>query len=77
MSAAFAQQVLTWFECGAPWRLKLASFYEQYEFSLLDAALPADLQPLCDAETLSYLPREIGSPKHSHRQGRTRSCPRC
>ncbi len=61
MSVAFAEQLLTWFECGAPWRLKVASFYEQYEFSLLDAALPIGLQSLYDGDTLSYLRREIGS----------------
>jgi Rps23 Pro-64 3,4-dihydroxylase Tpa1-like proline 4-hydroxylase len=60
MSAAFAEQLLTWFESGAPWRLKVARFYEQYEFSLFDAALPGDLQALCDGDTMSYLRREIG-----------------
>ena len=36
-------QVLAWFESGAPWRLVETDFYEQFEFSLLDAQLPPEL----------------------------------
>ncbi len=32
--------LLEWLEQAAPWRLKIASFYEQYEFSVADAELP-------------------------------------
>jgi Rps23 Pro-64 3,4-dihydroxylase Tpa1-like proline 4-hydroxylase len=61
MGDSFAERLLEWFEKGAPWQLKIASFYEQYEFSLLDAGLPTQFAPLCDAETLCYLRREIGN----------------
>lgn len=61
MGAVFGQQLLAWFERDAPWQLKVASFYEQYEFSLFDADLPASLQSLCGDDTLSYLRREIGT----------------
>jgi Rps23 Pro-64 3,4-dihydroxylase Tpa1-like proline 4-hydroxylase len=61
MSLPFAEQLLAWFEQGAPWRLKVASFYEQYEFSLLDPGLPIDFASLCDAATITYLRRTIES----------------
>ena len=32
IAAPFGEELLTWFESGAPWKLKIASFYEQYEF---------------------------------------------
>ena len=40
--------LLEWLEQGAPWRLKIASFYEQYEFSVADAELPDCIAPLCE-----------------------------
>jgi hypothetical protein len=61
MSAAFTEELLAWFEQCAPWRLKVARFYEQYEFSLLDHGLPTEFAPLCNVDTLSYLRREIGT----------------
>jgi len=36
---------LHWLETDAPWRLKIATFYQQYEFSLCDAVLPNAIQP--------------------------------
>jgi len=51
----YGERLLEWFENCAPWRLKVASFYEQYEFSLLDVVLPSEFAPLCDPDTLSYL----------------------
>ncbi len=59
MDGSFGDQLLEWFEKAAPWRLKIASFYEQYEFSLLDAGLPTEFATLCHADTLSYLRREM------------------
>jgi Rps23 Pro-64 3,4-dihydroxylase Tpa1-like proline 4-hydroxylase len=35
LSPASANQVLAWLQTDAPWRLRVESFYEQYEFSLL------------------------------------------
>lgn len=45
LGEAGSEAVLAWFETSAPWRLKVESFYEQYEFSLLDCELP----PIIDA----------------------------
>jgi Rps23 Pro-64 3,4-dihydroxylase Tpa1-like proline 4-hydroxylase len=58
---SFEEQLLDWFEKSAPWQLKIASFYEQYELSLLDVGLPTEFKALCDTDTLSYLRGEIGS----------------
>lgn len=41
-----SEAVLAWLETSAPWRLKVASFYEQYEFSLLDCELPPAIDAL-------------------------------
>lgn len=41
-----SEAVLAWLETSAPWRLKVASFYEQYEFSLLDCELPRAIDAL-------------------------------
>lgn len=50
LSGALGEQeseaVLTWLETSAPWRLKVTSFYEQYEFSLLDCELPPVINEL-------------------------------
>lgn len=35
LSPAAADRVLTWLQTDAPWRLRIESFYEQYEFSLV------------------------------------------
>lgn len=35
-----SDRVLGWFETDAPWQLRVADFYEQYEFSLLACEVP-------------------------------------
>ena len=40
--------VIAWLERDAPWRLVETDFYEQYEFSLLDAELPVTLGHLVE-----------------------------
>ena len=44
--------LLEWFESGAPWRLVETDFYEQYEFSMFDAALPENVSRLAAPEDL-------------------------
>ncbi|WP_343652250.1 cyclophane-containing peptide 2OG-Fe(II) oxygenase YhhC [Stenotrophomonas sp.] len=46
LGEAESEVVLSWLETSAPWRLKVASFYEQYEFSLLDCELPPAIDAL-------------------------------
>ena len=46
---------LDWLETKAPWKLTTTDFYEQYEFSLLDATLTPLVQCLVCPETLTAL----------------------
>jgi Rps23 Pro-64 3,4-dihydroxylase Tpa1-like proline 4-hydroxylase len=55
LSADLCDAALTWMETDAPWRLRVASFYEQWELHLEPQALPADLQPLLTDETVDAL----------------------
>lgn len=41
LPAPVAAVLLDWFETDAPWRLVETDFYEQFEFDLRDATLPA------------------------------------
>ena len=50
---------LDWLEKEAPWELTTAEFYEQYEFSLLHAPLPARAGYLVRSENLSALRRQM------------------
>lgn len=54
------QEILSWFEHGAPWKLVTTDFYEQYEFSFADAKLPTALQPLFSDVAVSALRGEVG-----------------
>ena len=54
--------VLEWFEDGAPWRLKLASFYEQYECNLHEAELPARIAFLTDPVFVTQLAQHMLDP---------------
>jgi Rps23 Pro-64 3,4-dihydroxylase Tpa1-like proline 4-hydroxylase len=55
-----SQQVLAWFEIDAPWRLVEADFYEQFEFSLWDALLPAHLSFLREDAFLAAIKQRMG-----------------
>lgn len=48
-------ELLGWLEREAPWRLVETDFYEQYEFSLFEADLPAALAWLVSPECLAHL----------------------
>jgi hypothetical protein len=58
LSPRLALMLLDWFETDAPWRLVEADFYEQYEFSLWDACIPA-ATALTDASALGDLRAEM------------------
>ena len=57
--SAACTEWLDWLEREAPWELTMAEFYEQYEFSLLQAPLPACVGYLIRPETLSALRRQM------------------
>ncbi|MDP9645455.1 cyclophane-containing peptide 2OG-Fe(II) oxygenase YhhC [Paraburkholderia caledonica] len=46
---------LKWLETDAPWRLKIATFYQQYEFSLRDNLLPSTIQPFFSSSKVEAL----------------------
>jgi Rps23 Pro-64 3,4-dihydroxylase Tpa1-like proline 4-hydroxylase len=52
-----ADRVLRWLREEAPWKLTVADFYEQYEFSLLDLVLPSGTSRLIE----SNLTEKIGA----------------
>ncbi|MEH2563812.1 cyclophane-containing peptide 2OG-Fe(II) oxygenase YhhC [Bradyrhizobium sp. AZCC 2289] len=43
-----ADRILRWFKEGAPWKLTIADFYEQYEFSLLHIPLSPEIERLTE-----------------------------
>lgn len=51
--------VLEWLETKAPWKLVETDFYEQYEFSFVDARLPARLAFLNDEVFFEALRTEV------------------
>ena len=62
LPAELCDAALTWMETDAPWRLRVASFYEQWELHLHPRALPTDLHPLLGDETVSVLRRLLLAP---------------
>lgn len=61
-----SEEVLKWLETDAPWKLKIADFYEQYEFSFLDCQLPERIQALFTSERLSKLRRQLEQIFNTH-----------
>jgi hypothetical protein len=57
LSNAICAAALDWLETTAPWRLRVASFYEQWELHLALRDLPEGLQPLLTTETIDALQR--------------------
>jgi hypothetical protein len=54
-----ADIILEWFETRAPWRLVVADFYEQYEFSFWDVDLPLELTFLIQRSLVEDLRMKI------------------
>jgi Rps23 Pro-64 3,4-dihydroxylase Tpa1-like proline 4-hydroxylase len=50
--ASFA---LSWMETAAPWKLRIASFYEQWELHLDSDSLPSQVRALCARSTVERL----------------------
>ncbi|MCI0561005.1 MAG: hypothetical protein MN733_21165, partial [Nitrososphaera sp.] len=51
--------LLSWFELDAPWNLRKADFYEQYEFSLREVPLPATIEPLRNTTNVAKVRRFV------------------
>jgi len=61
LDRSVADRALSWLRDEAPWRLRVESFYEQHEFSLHEAALPADLGFLASDDFAATAGREMAS----------------
>jgi hypothetical protein len=57
-----AESVLRWMENEAPWNLKVANFYEQWELHLDRSVLPLDLNWLVAKSTVDSLIRTMLAP---------------
>jgi Rps23 Pro-64 3,4-dihydroxylase Tpa1-like proline 4-hydroxylase len=53
---------LEWMERDAPWQLRVATFYEQWEFHLDDDSVPADYRSLCSRTTVEQLTKTMIAP---------------
>lgn len=62
LPAQLCDAALTWLETDAPWRLRIASFYEQWELHLDPQTLPVDLHPMLAGETVDALQRRLLAP---------------
>jgi hypothetical protein len=55
LPASLCAAALTWMEAIAPWKLRIASFYEQWELHLEPGILPIELRPILAPETINHL----------------------
>ncbi|WOH82137.1 cyclophane-containing peptide 2OG-Fe(II) oxygenase YhhC [Bradyrhizobium sp. BEA-2-5] len=62
LDSDLAENVLKWFETTAPWRLRVESFYEQYEMNLHEAELPQEVAPVLSDERVDSLRRQLLNP---------------
>ena len=53
--------LLEWFETAAPWRLVETDFYQQHEFDVLDAALPANAASVAARDSLAAMRRTVAA----------------
>ena len=54
-----AERTLAWMETSAPWVLRIASFYEQWEMHLAEEMLPEDIRELLSPDTIDGLVRAL------------------
>ncbi len=54
-----AERTLEWMETSAPWVLRIASFYEQWEIHLDEEELPEGIRDLLSPATVDGLAREL------------------
>ena len=56
------EETLSWMQEEAPWKLRLASFYEQWELHLSPEILPPQLQALLAPNTIADIERRLIGP---------------
>lgn len=62
LPAALLEETLSWMQEEAPWELRIASFYEQWEFHLSPEILPLQLQALLAPKTIADIERRLIGP---------------
>lgn len=62
LSPALVAAALEWMESDAPWKLRIESFYEQWELHLDTSALPSSLHALCAQATIDHLEATLVAP---------------
>lgn len=59
MLPELAARTLKWMESSAPWSLRIASFYEQWELHLQEEELPEGIRDVLSPATIDGLAREL------------------
>ena len=59
LSDADSQAILDWFETSAPWKLKIADFYQQYEFSFHGLHLPESINAIFSTVSVGALRKRV------------------
>ncbi len=62
LPAALLEETLLWMQKDAPWKLRIASFYEQWELHLSPEILPSQLQELLAPEIITEIERRLIRP---------------
>lgn len=62
LPTALLEEALAWMHADAPWKLRIASFYEQWELHLSPETLPPPLQALLAPETIVDIERRLIRP---------------
>jgi Rps23 Pro-64 3,4-dihydroxylase Tpa1-like proline 4-hydroxylase len=52
--------LLHWLETEAPWKISVTDFYEQFEFSFKDIAIPSFLEPFFSEESVDRIREHVG-----------------
>jgi hypothetical protein len=64
LSAYTADVMLEWLDADAPWELRIAEFYEQHEFSMLDCDAPAEVAELVSSGFVGAIGHELSKRLH-------------
>jgi Rps23 Pro-64 3,4-dihydroxylase Tpa1-like proline 4-hydroxylase len=58
-SARTADAIVEWLDADAPWKLRIAEFYEQHEFSLMDGEAPAEILEVVSIEFVDAIAQAL------------------
>ena len=61
LSASTADALLAWLDGDAPWKLRVANFYEQHEFSMLACEPPTDVAHVVSDAFVAEVGRELSN----------------